>query len=29
MSPRKPAALRDGDGQNLREYLIETAARPA
>ena len=27
MSPRKPAALRDGDGQNLREYLIETAAR--
>ena len=27
MSPRKPAALRDGDGQNLREYLIATAAR--
>ena len=27
MSPRKPAVLRDGDGQNLREYLIETAAR--
>jgi AcrR family transcriptional regulator len=27
MSPRKPAVLRDGDGQNLREYLIATAAR--
>ena len=27
MSPRKPAALRDGDGQNLRDYLIATAAR--
>lgn len=27
MSPRKPAALRDGDGQNLREHLIATAAR--
>ncbi|HEY1344565.1 MAG TPA: TetR/AcrR family transcriptional regulator [Streptosporangiaceae bacterium] len=27
MSPRKPAILRDGDGQNLREYLIATAAR--
>jgi AcrR family transcriptional regulator len=27
MSPRKPAVLRDGDGPNLREYLIETAAR--
>ena len=27
MSPRKPAVLRDGDGQNLREYLIVTAAR--
>jgi AcrR family transcriptional regulator len=27
MSPRKPAALRDGDGQDLREYLIATAAR--
>jgi AcrR family transcriptional regulator len=27
MSPRKPAVLRDGDGQNLREYLITTAAR--
>jgi AcrR family transcriptional regulator len=27
MSPRKPAALRNGDGQNLREYLITTAAR--
>jgi AcrR family transcriptional regulator len=27
MSPRKPAALRGGDGQNLREYLIATAAR--
>jgi AcrR family transcriptional regulator len=26
MSPRKPAVLRD-DGQNLRDYLIETAAR--
>src|SRR5215831_992160 len=26
MSPRKPAVLR-GDGQNLREYLIVTAAR--
>jgi len=26
MSPRKPAVLR-GDGQNLREYLIATAAR--
>jgi AcrR family transcriptional regulator len=27
MSPRKPAVLRDGDGQNLHEYLIATAAR--
>jgi AcrR family transcriptional regulator len=27
MSPRKPAVLRNGDGQNLREYLITTAAR--
>jgi AcrR family transcriptional regulator len=27
MSPRKPAVLRDGVGQNLREYLIATAAR--
>src|SRR5262249_56458726 len=27
MSPRKPAVLRGGDGQNLREYLILTAAR--
>jgi len=27
MSPRKPAVLRGGDGQNLREYLIATAAR--
>jgi AcrR family transcriptional regulator len=27
MSPRKPAVLRNGDGQNLREYLIATAAR--
>jgi AcrR family transcriptional regulator len=27
MSPRKPAALRGGDGQNLREHLIATAAR--
>jgi len=27
MSPRKPAALRNGDGQNLRDYLIATAAR--
>ena len=27
MSPRKPAVLRGGDGQNLREYLIVTAAR--
>ena len=27
MSPRKPAVLRDRDGQNLREYLISTAAR--
>ena len=27
MSPRKPAALRDGDGENLRDYLIATAAR--
>src|SRR5262249_12181022 len=27
MSPRKPAILRGGDGQNLREYLIATAAR--
>jgi AcrR family transcriptional regulator len=27
MSPRKPAVLRDGAGQNLREYLIATAAR--
>jgi len=27
MSPRKPAVLRNGDGQNLREYLIAVAAR--
>lgn len=27
MSPRKPAVLRDDDGQNLHEYLIATAAR--
>ena len=27
MSPRKPAALREDSGQNLRDYLIETAAR--
>jgi AcrR family transcriptional regulator len=27
MSPRKPAVLRGGEGQNLREYLIATAAR--
>jgi AcrR family transcriptional regulator len=27
MSPRKPAALRGGDGQNLRDYLVATAAR--
>src|SRR6266516_1764272 len=27
MSPRKPAVLRDGDGQDLRGYLITTAAR--
>jgi AcrR family transcriptional regulator len=27
MSPRKPAVLRDGDGRDLREYLIATAAR--
>jgi AcrR family transcriptional regulator len=27
MSPRKPAVLRDGDGQSLRDYLIATAAR--
>jgi AcrR family transcriptional regulator len=27
MSPRKPAALRDRDGENLREHLIATAAR--
>jgi AcrR family transcriptional regulator len=27
MSPRKPAVLRDGDGQNLHDYLIATAAR--
>lgn len=27
MSPRKPAVLRGGDGQDLREYLIATAAR--
>jgi AcrR family transcriptional regulator len=27
MSPRKPAVLRDGDGPDLRQYLIETAAR--
>jgi AcrR family transcriptional regulator len=26
MSPRKPAVLRDRGGQNLREYLIATAA---
>jgi AcrR family transcriptional regulator len=27
MSPRKAGVLRDGDAQNLREYLIATAAR--
>src|SRR5215469_13367369 len=27
MSPRRPAVLRDGSGQNLRDYLIMTAAR--
>ena len=27
MSPRKPAVLRDGGGQNLPDYLITTAAR--
>jgi AcrR family transcriptional regulator len=27
MSPRKPGVLRDGDDQNLRDYLIATAAR--
>jgi AcrR family transcriptional regulator len=27
MSPRKPAVLRDDSGQNLRDYLIDTAAR--
>src|SRR5437660_1780862 len=27
MSPRKPAVLREDSGQNLRDYLIETAAR--
>src|SRR5215470_5264162 len=27
MSPRKPAVLRDSSDQNLREYLIATAAR--
>jgi len=27
MSPRKAGALRDGDGQSLRDHLIETAAR--
>jgi AcrR family transcriptional regulator len=27
MSPRKPAVLRDDSGQNLRDYLIETAAQ--
>jgi AcrR family transcriptional regulator len=27
MSPRKPAALRNGDSQGLHEYLIATAAR--
>jgi AcrR family transcriptional regulator len=27
MSPRKPVVLRDGDGRDLREYLIATAAR--
>lgn len=27
MSPRKPAVLRDGSDQNLRDYLIATAAR--
>jgi AcrR family transcriptional regulator len=27
MSPRKPAVLRDHDGENLREHLIATAAR--
>jgi AcrR family transcriptional regulator len=27
MSPRKPAVLRDDSSQNLRDYLIETAAR--
>src|SRR5215472_12436368 len=27
MSPRKPAVLRDDSGRDLRDYLIETAAR--
>src|ERR1039457_920861 len=27
MSPKKPAVLRDHDGENLREHLISTAAR--
>jgi AcrR family transcriptional regulator len=27
MSPRKPAVLRDRDGENLREHLISTTAR--
>jgi AcrR family transcriptional regulator len=27
MSPRKAAVLRDGDGQDLRQYLVGTAAR--
>src|SRR5215467_8958364 len=27
MSPRKPAVLREDSGQNLRDYLIATAAR--
>jgi AcrR family transcriptional regulator len=27
MSPRKPAVLRDRDGENLHEHLIRTAAR--
>lgn len=27
MSPRKPAILRNGDGQSLRDYLIATAAQ--
>jgi AcrR family transcriptional regulator len=27
MSPRKAAVLRDGDGQDLRRYLVGTAAR--